>query len=983
MASPLADRVRAKYPGVYDKVSDAQLEQAIIAKYPGVYDSLLTPRDEEGPGYLGAAWEGVKNLGVGGLEFLGRPGEFISGTVGGALQTGSLVKGLQRGTAALLEPDLVNSQIRESMSKVIEQEAPEFAKARPGLTAALGFVGDVVTDPTNLLGGAGIIRRGGISALKGLGASEQAAKAAMLVPVGEAFSQRIVAPAGKALTKAAAATTLGEVFPSLRMRTLTAPGRTEETAGFAGLTGQQVSQTLGAQERAALDAAEAQVEKIFKGISPEDRERLAWATVYAESPQAAQVAADPKLRDVLAQTQEAYQATLKAEQAAGIMPVIRPLNVGTDVEQELKALSQMDRTMLEKALREGTGTDPSVRAYLADPRHGIVPQTGETKLEQLARKLDRNMVREDEGLGLYYFADPETVSLLDTGKVNVAEATKNYLPTDIPQPSSAIMSTRPRYTLDAEKAKSKTFAEAVKELGAETDAAVLLRNRMLQSVRAQANTKRVQIYAAEFGKTAPAKGYRTLTPATIKSMPDELSTTFESVYLPTDVANELERYMTRVMSPDLESGLRGLFQRSTRLWKTMATSLGIPSFYANNFLGNSVNMYAGGDMSPGEVVTGIWNSTRAISGGAAERNLLGPVRIGKTTYTTDAEIIEQARKYGAIGGQAGSFGVEIGKKTPTGSATLLGAESGVLKVLNPDWEQYQKLRNVNQQLIEDPAKLALFVHELRKGKSAEQASVTVRKVLFDYDELSEAERNFRTYVPFYTWMRKNIPLQMATMVERPAKISHQGQFLNALREWTRLSGGDVPEMEQLPDYMQTGEYTPVPLRGTEGSQVTVRARLPWFDVGAVDPTNLPRTLAERVNPLLRVPYALTMGTDPVTGQNVEGMRKADFLGRFLPAGLGGAVETEQGLQQTARAKQVTGAIPVPFGAILRALFPDEDAEAVQRKFAGIPLEELLLRSIGSTPRVITPEVLTQAREELERKAREARAAEKQASYYAR
>jgi len=973
--------IRVQVPGrgiveFPDGMSQQDMAQAL--------STLDTPA-AEGPGYASAAWEGLKNLGVGGLELLGRPGEFISGTVGGALQTGSLIKGLQRGTAALLEPDLVNSQIRESMSKVIEQEAPQFAKAQPGLTAALGFVGDVVTDPTNLLGGAGIIRRGGISALKGLGASEKAAKAAMLVPVGEAFSQRLVAPAGKALTRAAAATKLGEVFPSLRMRTLTAPGRTEETAGFAGLTGQQVSQTLGAQERAALHAAEAQVEKIFKGVSPEDRERIAWATAYAESPQAAQVAADPKLRDVLAKSREAYRAALNAEQAAGIMPVIRPLNVGTDVEQDLKALSQMDRTMLEKALREGTGMDPSVRAYLANPRHGMVRRTGETKLEQLAYKLDRKMVREDEGLGLYYFADPETVSLLDTGKVNVAEATKNYLPTDIPQPSAAIMSTRPRYTLDAEKAKSMTLAKAVKELGAETDAAVLLRNRLLQSARAQANTKRVQVYAAEFGKTAPAKGYRTLTPTTLKSMPDELSTTFKSVYLPTDVANELERYMTRVMSPDLENGLRGLFQRATRLWKTMATSLGIPAFHANNFLGNSVNMYAGGDMSPGEVATGIWNSTRAIRalalGRTPERNLLGPVRIGKTTYTTDAEIIEQARMYGAIGGQAGSFGVEIGKKTPTGSATLLGAESGVAKVLNPDWEQYQKLRNVNQQYIEDPAKLALFVHELRKGKSAEQASVTVRKVLFDYDELSEAERNFRTYVPFYTWMRKNIPLQMATMVERPAKISHQGQFLNALREWTRLSGGDVPELAELPTYMQTGEYTALPMQGEKGSPVTARVRLPWFDVGIVDPTNIPRTLAERVSPLIRVPYALTMGTDPVTGQRVEGMRKSDFLGRFLPTGLGGAVETEQGLQQTARAKQVTGAIPVPFGAPLRALFPDEDAEILQRSVSGLPLEELILRSLGAAPRVVTPEVLQQAREERKRNVQKAKAAAKQARYF--
>lgn len=41
MAGPLAQMVRAKYPGAYDDLTDEQLEQAVTAKYPGVYDDLL------------------------------------------------------------------------------------------------------------------------------------------------------------------------------------------------------------------------------------------------------------------------------------------------------------------------------------------------------------------------------------------------------------------------------------------------------------------------------------------------------------------------------------------------------------------------------------------------------------------------------------------------------------------------------------------------------------------------------------------------------------------------------------------------------------------------------------------------------------------------------------------------------------------------------------------------------------------------------
>jgi hypothetical protein len=42
--STLAARIRAKYPGVYDDVSDIELEQKVSAKYPGVYDDV--PRTE-------------------------------------------------------------------------------------------------------------------------------------------------------------------------------------------------------------------------------------------------------------------------------------------------------------------------------------------------------------------------------------------------------------------------------------------------------------------------------------------------------------------------------------------------------------------------------------------------------------------------------------------------------------------------------------------------------------------------------------------------------------------------------------------------------------------------------------------------------------------------------------------------------------------------------------------------------------------------
>lgn len=40
MPETLAQKIKAKYPGVYDDIPDAELESKVLAKYPGVYDDL-------------------------------------------------------------------------------------------------------------------------------------------------------------------------------------------------------------------------------------------------------------------------------------------------------------------------------------------------------------------------------------------------------------------------------------------------------------------------------------------------------------------------------------------------------------------------------------------------------------------------------------------------------------------------------------------------------------------------------------------------------------------------------------------------------------------------------------------------------------------------------------------------------------------------------------------------------------------------------
>jgi hypothetical protein len=74
--------------------------------------------------------------------------------------------------------------------------------------------------------------------------------------------------------------------------------------------------------------------------------------------------------------------------------------------------------------------------------------------------------------------------------------------------------------------------------------------------------------------------------------------------------------------------------------------------------------------------------------------------------------------------------------------------------------------------FESHAKIAHVVDKLGKGWTMESAILSAKKYLFDYGDLTPFEQMYmRRLVPFYTWFRKNTPLQLETLVTKPGKIA--------------------------------------------------------------------------------------------------------------------------------------------------------------------------------------------------------------------
>lgn len=126
--------------------------------------------------------------------------------------------------------------------------------------------------------------------------------------------------------------------------------------------------------------------------------------------------------------------------------------------------------------------------------------------------------------------------------------------------------------------------------------------------------------------------------------------------------------------------------------------------------------------------------------------------------------------------------------------TIFGKEAeGIEKLVSPDLLRATfGLNNPALQgnrwlgsIVEDNAKAAHFLNRVRKGDSFEKASMSVKKYMFDYGELTQFEREvMKSVIPFYTWMRKNIPLQITAILENP------GRYAN-------ITGKPIQAVEQL------------------------------------------------------------------------------------------------------------------------------------------------------------------------------------------
>jgi len=340
-------------------------------------------------------------------------------------------------------------------------------------------------------------------------------------------------------------------------------------------------------------------------------------------------------------------------------------------------------------------------------------------------------------------------------------------------------------------------------------------------------------------------------------------TTFESLdgkwihVLDTDIANDIGKW-TSFTDKDAKGLLRTIDQ-VTAWWKATATGMR-PAFHLRNLASNIFNAWLGGTISPTPYLKAMW----------IQRRVPTVLKIGGREVSGE-EILQVARQHGVMGTNFMHHEAYMGE---IGARKLLeGPKLSDWVKLN-DMQKFPPSRagKVVGESIEDTSKLAVFIDRLIKGDSVREAADHAHKYLFNYLDLTHFERNtMRRWFPFYTWTRKNLPLQLGSLIKQPGKFAAIAHTKAAIEGTV---SGDIPK-EELPDFIR--EQFGIRVKKENGA---IRYFLLGGWLPAADISNLEiKTLLEMLHPGAKAAIEWSMNKSVFLDKDIE--RYPGELGSFL------------------------------------------------------------------------------------------------------
>ncbi|HRF70296.1 MAG TPA: hypothetical protein PKV66_02570, partial [Candidatus Pelethenecus sp.] len=382
------------------------------------------------------------------------------------------------------------------------------------------------------------------------------------------------------------------------------------------------------------------------------------------------------------------------------------------------------------------------------------------------------------------------------------------------------------------------------------------------------------------------------------------------------IAKRIENFAGKVLNDEATGDFLRAFDSVQNLWKAGVTSI-FPSFHGRNAISNvflhylDLGVHSLDPVKHAQATQLVYNDRLANrleakafglgEGAEAAKNELHDL-LSKKMFTdavghewSFGELRQTMKNHGVAFTRniTGSIDVAQGGEALANSLfpeamSAGGKAKSLAKKVVPvtqDFAPFKVGREVGR-AIEEQARVLDFVANLKNTGDVTHAAARTKQFLFDYGNLTNFEKTFlKRVIPFYTFTRKNLELQVKTLFTTPGRISAEISGLTNLGE--AISGGKLTpeEYDALPDWIKSGISI---LKSKKGSNIELFGSL---GTPIEQPFNAfqPNQFLGSVSPLVRVPIEQATGYSWFQGKplsditNASGFKKApqaikDFIG---------------------------------------------------------------------------------------------------------
>jgi hypothetical protein len=362
----------------------------------------------------------------------------------------------------------------------------------------------------------------------------------------------------------------------------------------------------------------------------------------------------------------------------------------------------------------------------------------------------------------------------------------------------------------------------------------------------------------------------------------------EEFYVPNELSLEIKRLKDFTKSKAFTNNFLAGYDYITSLIKGNLTVGQFPfraSFFTRNLIGNIFNSMLSG-IDTKNLYTG-YRAAGEIMQANHKRIKDGVDAVIKGTVTTNAgkiysyeDLFKSAWDNGIFGkGLVAETIQDIMNSQKYSSSEKMKQAGNLINNLFVN----VKLGGRINQVLEDWSRLGLYIGRLKEGDTPLNAGIAVKKYLFDYQDLTEFERDVvKRIVPFYNWIKNNLVLQITNVFSPTTR-----GIMKGVDTWN-----ENVDPEKIVDKRIQTEYNKnkpqLKLWKDEGRQqetaLNLQGLVPTYDILSVlSPEGIQET-ASSINPVIDLATKFGANWDIKKGERYSKSKfdKKSTLGLQLP-----------------------------------------------------------------------------------------------------